>query len=730
MSKKITRREFVRISGLGIGGLALGGSFFACNSGSRVPDANFPSRFTAFTQTPTYCGMCPCQCAEFVLQKKEKPWRIIGNSLDQYCGRRMCTVSAGGIGIYNHPDRLKTPLIRTGEKGTQSFRRANWDEAFDYIASKLKVISDRYGSESVALFSSDTSGSFFKTLLQAYGSNTIVDTSCANLQWPREVAYRLTFGDIVGIPERIDFKHSECIILINPQAGEIGEDNNGLQANELAEAIRKGSVLIVADPRFSVMASKSKYWLPLKPATEVALLLSWIHVIIEEKLYDRRYIDRYTIGFEKLKKSVKENTPEWAYSITTIEPELIRRTAREMAFHAPASIVYSGRNVAWYGDDTQRMRAEAILNALLGNWGQSGGFYLSSGAKVSPYPHPEFPKSEDRGNKTLPRQFKLTRHLTAPEVCDMTIPSPNGNFTFKGWFVHGPDLVSAQSDIGKTINAIQRLDLLVVIDSFPSELAGWADVVLPECSYIERYDDIGIQQGRTTQIALRMPAFKPKYNTKPTWWMAKQLADKMKLGKFFPWKNIEAYLDFRLKKIGSSLKEMKTMGVKQIKRKTPLYFGKGQEIKFNTPSGKAELYSSTLEEQGFDPVPKYTIHEQPKDRYYRLIYGRSPSLRTGGTIGNPLLVQLVPENEVWVNTSVAARWGLANRQDIRLENQEGKLSAKIRVKVTERVRPDCIYLACGFGSDRQNLGSLISKGRVDPVVGVSGERSSFVTFRV
>ena len=112
--------------------------------------------------------------------------------------------------------------------------------------------------------------------------------------------------------------------------------------------------------------------------------------LIKEEIYDKAYVKKYTTGFEELKKHVANFTPEWAYGITTIKPEEIRKTAREMAHAAPAVIIHPGRHVSWYGDDTQRARAMAILNGLLGSWGRRGGFYFKEKISVPKYPHPKY----------------------------------------------------------------------------------------------------------------------------------------------------------------------------------------------------------------------------------------------------------------------------------------------------------------------------------------------------
>ena len=369
MLSKLNRREFIKISGAAIGGLAVAGGV-----GKIIYDNFIREADTVITRTPTYCEMCTYQCAGWAYLKNGKPWKLVGNDSDEHCYGRLCTRGSGGFGLYNDPDRLKTPLIRTKARGKQSFREVSWDEAFSYIAEKMQYIKDKYGPESVAMFSHGTGGSWFKTLLSAYGTTSFAAPSYANCRGPREEAYIITYGEPVDSPECTDMRNSKCIVLIGSH---LGENNLSQQVNEFGQAIENGATIIVADPRFSVAASKARYWLPVKPENIMALLLAWINVIITEKLYNKDYVQRYTTGFDKLAKAMKDRTPEWAYPITSIKPEIIRETAREMAKAAPATLVHPGRNVVWYGDDTQRVRAGAILNALLGSWGQQRRIFYS-----------------------------------------------------------------------------------------------------------------------------------------------------------------------------------------------------------------------------------------------------------------------------------------------------------------------------------------------------------------
>ncbi len=732
MKSKMKRREFIKIAGAGTGAMLVGPKLYA--SFDKDKQALLKK---GTDRTPTYCEICFWKCAGWVYKKDGKPWKIVGNENDPNSRGRFCPRGSGGIGAYTDPDRLRKPLLRVEKNGKQVFKEVSWDDALDFIARKMKDIAREHGPECMALFSHGSGGNYFKNLLHAYGSKNVAAPSYAQCRGPREEAYLLTYGAGVGSPERTDIINTKCLVLLGSH---IGENMHNLQVQEFSEAVANGATIITVDPRFSTAASKSKYWLPIKPGTDLALLLAWIHVIIEEELYDKEYVKKYTIGFEQLKQAVKDNTPEWAYPITTIKPHIIRQTAREMARYAPATIVHPGRHVTWYGDDTQRVRAGAILNALLGSWGRRGGFYFPAKAHVPKPPIPKYPKPRKDWRKAFPDQFPLANLALSSGICDATIPSAERNCSFKGWIVYGTNLIQTLPQPQKTLQAIQNLELLVVIDILPSEITGWADVVLLECTYLERYDDLRISPGRVASVALRAPAFKPKYDSKPAYWMARQLAKKLGLEKYFPYENIEDYLDYRLKAIGSSLKEMKEIGVKLIENPNHrFYLENGEDYEFATPSGKIELYSTTLAEYGFDPIPRYKHHQEPPQGYYRLLYGRAPMHSFGRTINNPNLFQLMKENEVWINRKVAQEWGIKNGEYVILENQDGVRSRPVKAKVTERIRHDAVFMVHGFGHTDKRLHrayhrgasdtSLITRVHLDPIMGGTGMRVNFVTFR-
>ncbi len=735
-----TRRDFIKISAVGTGALALGLSTVKIANGkdSGALFKKNKNKPVAHERFPTYCEVCFWKCAGWTYRDENgKIIKIIGNDDDPHCNGRLCPRGTGGIGMYYDEDRLKKPLIRVGEPGNQSFREASWDEAFDLIAKKLTKFKEETGPECIALFSHGTGGKMMSHLIKAYGSPNITAPSFAQCRGPREVAFAATFGEEVLSPERTDIRDTKCLVLIGSH---IGENMHNGQIQEMSEAIDKGATIITVDPRFSTAASHSKFWLPIKPATDMALLLAWIHVIIKEEIYDKEYIQKYAYGFDQLKNHVKNMTPEWAYGITTIEPDIIRKTAREMAAASPSVIIHPGRHVTWYGDDTQRSRAIAILNALLGSWGRRGGFFNPETVHLPKYPAPPYPKPNKSWKDAFPGQYNLVHEVLTTGVCDATIPNPDLTCNLRAWFVYGTNLLAALPDQKKTIEAINNLDFLVVIDTMPMDITGYADVILPECTYLERYDNIRTSPHREPHIALRMPAVEPKYDSKPNYWIAKELGKRLGLEEYFKWNTIEEMLDWQLKEVGSSLEEMKVLGVKKLPREyNDLYSLDGEDFEFNTNTGKIELYSTELANEGFDPLPEYTHHPEPSPGYYRLNYGRAPMHTFSRTANNPNLTDLMDENSVWVNPRVAKIWDLINGQYVWLKNQDGVVSSfPIKVRVTERIRWDSVYMIHGFGHLEKKLTRAYGKGAsdselvthvmTDPIMGGTGMRGNFVTF--
>jgi len=679
---------------------------------------------------PTFCEMCFWKCGTLAHVENDVVTKLVGNPECPLCNGRLCPRGTGGLGALYDPDRLRYPLMRVSERGEDRWERVTWDVALDKIAAKLKSIKGEFGPEAVALFAHGTGGAWFHHMMDAFGSPNIAQPSFAQCRGPRDVGFELTFGEGIGSPERYDLYNSKMLVLIGSH---LGENMHNTQVQEFADGIGAGLHIVVVDPRFSVAASKAARWLPAKPGTDLALLLSWIHVLLEEHLYDKDYVARYAIGLEELSREVAEYTPEWAYPQTGIDPETIRAVAREMGQHKPGVLVYPGRHVTWYGDDTQRSRAIAILGALLGSWGRMGGFYIPGKHKLGKFSYPPVTPSAkgraDGGGST----YQFASEGVANGLRDAT--RTGKPYPIKAWLIYGTNLIQTLPNQAETIEAMQKLDLVVAVDTMPAEVTGWADFILPECTYLERYDELNAPGFRIPFVSLRQPVVEPLYESKPAWWMARELGIRLGLEAHFPYKNVEEYLETRLKGGGLTLEQLKKEGT-VTGNVQKLYFDEGEAVHFGTPSGKIELYSQKLKAAGFDPVPKYTPPDPGPAGYYRLLYGRAPMHTFGRTVNNPWLNELMPENELWINTDTAIDLHVADGEYVVLVNQDGAKSLPIKAKVTERIRPECVYMVHGFGHTNKKLRLAANKGaddtglitryKVDPLMGGTGMRGNFV----
>lgn len=728
----LSRRHFLSIAG--VGGLA-------ATMGSTLPWQAPGDPLASQNQdlgegkiVPTVCEMCFWKCGVHARVNNGKLVALTGNPEHPLSRGRLCPRGVGGIGALYDPDRLSEPLIRVGERGSEKFRVATWEEALDRTAEGLRKVADQYGPEALALFYHGSGSSYFKTLFKGMGCANIPAPSYAQCRGPRDVGFELTFGEGVGSPEIVDVPNARVMALIGTH---LGENMHNTAVQDFTEALGKGMRLIVVDPRYSVAAGKSKHWLPIKPGTDIALILGWANIIIREGWYDTAYIARNTVGFDKFAAEVSKYTPEAVYLETGIKPEQLIATARELADAAPHALVHPGRRVTWYGNDTQRSRAIALLNGLLGNWGQPGGFYMSSSIPlkqaVNQPANPPHKDPADRPDGIYP----FAGSVLANGMREATLtdnPHP-----VKAWMVYGTNLPQVLPDPRKTIEALKKLDFVVAVDILPTEITGWADVVLPECTYLERHDDLIAPWYREPFVALRQPVVPPMGNSKPGWWMVKELSKRLGLEEFFPWQTADELLDSRMVASGFSAKEMGDIRKKGVitRAADPLYLAAGAPLDLATPSGKIEFWSQQLEDTGFDPIPVYRRPEQPGVGEFRLLTGRSPVHTFGRTTNNARLLAQYPENEVWLNRATAVDMGIRNGDMVMLKNQDDVSAGPIRVKATERIRGDCVYMVHGFGhrgsklSRANNNGvddnSLTTRYKVDPIMGGTGYSVNFVT---
>jgi thiosulfate reductase/polysulfide reductase chain A len=748
---EVTRRQFLGAGVLGAAGAVLPAPSRSALLASYPEPAWFASGDVV--ETYNYCDMCPWTCGMVVSSVNGEIIKVDGNPADPKSRGRLCGRGQGAVSFLNDPDRLKTPLIRTGERGEGKFREATWEEALDYAAEQLEAVRQAHGEESVAVLGHTTGDPWWvEYFAQAWGTPNAAKPASAMCISPRDEAAKLTLGFAAGGHEPLDWDGLECITFIGSH---VGEDARNTVMQDFSAARARGAKIVVVDPRLSLAATKADLWLPIKPGTDTALLLAWIHVLVTESRFDEAYIAEWASGLDQLEEHVTEFTPEWAAEICDLPADKIRDAALMMSDRLPRAAIMPGRHTTWYGNDTQRMRAVFIINSLLGAYGREGGMYFYKAPFLEEYPHPPFAVagsaggcSADPGEESDELPLGPTGKARADGARDTFLRGPTSMseliqpmitgepYRIAALIGYGCNLLNSIPDPERTIEAFQALDFFLAIDVLPQEHIAWADVVLPEATFLERYDPPTTISYKTPFIQMREPAIEPMHDTLPGWMIARELGMRLGLEAFFQWETIEEFIDTRLRSVGSSLEMLHEAGGVIIQDGKPYLEDYEDESPFHTGSGKIELYSEELAEAGFDPIPVYEPIEDPPDGFFRLLYGRHPLHTFARTQNTPVLNELYPENELWINADEAEAAGYAEGDGVWLENQDGRRSGPIKVRPTQRIRRDAVFMAHGFGQAADGLtrangkgasdAKLISRYVLDPISGGAGMRVNFV----
>ncbi|MCG8618214.1 MAG: molybdopterin-dependent oxidoreductase, partial [Desulfobacterales bacterium] len=315
------------------------------------------------------CGMCTVRCPIDVQVENGQVAFIEGNPHVPAMKGAVCPRGAAGTALLHDNERPQTPLIREGERGEGKWRKATWDEAFDYVADRLKEIRDEHGARAISF--TDRGGPFrdmHRAFLRGIGTPNYNnhDSSCA-----RNVQHSAL--SLTGMGRKAvayDFKNAKHVVL---QFRNIFEAVNVQEVNNLMDAMEDGCKLSVIDIRSNVSAAKASRFMMIRPGTDYAFNLAVIHELIAKRLYDQKFVDRYVDGFKELEQFVTPYTPEWAEKETGIKASRLRSFVEEIAEAAPSVIWHPGWMAARYKDSFYICRSIYIINALLGSYGAKGG---------------------------------------------------------------------------------------------------------------------------------------------------------------------------------------------------------------------------------------------------------------------------------------------------------------------------------------------------------------------
>jgi thiosulfate reductase/polysulfide reductase chain A len=659
----------------------------------RHPDAG-PTADAGRQEIPTTCDMCVNKCSLMAVVENGVLQKLNPNPENPRSRGMVCARGNAGIQQLYDPNRIKRPMIRTGARGEGKWRAASWEEALNFAAEKLSAAKQKYGPQGTLWSSSESfQEGFFKNLALAFGSPNIVRHSTLCLA-SVNLAYSLTFGTVPSF----DLLNAKYIIMSGANRLEafITPDTMDL----IGSVTERKARLVYLDPRFTVTASKADEWYPIKPGTDLAFILAMLNVIIGENRYDAGFVSTYCTGFDQLAEHVKPYTPEWAQQETEIPAADIRRIAREFSDAAPRVVYYAGRRASWYRNDFQMRRAQAILNAIVGNWDREGGMVPNSTVSLGefmflPWDDPTAPRVDEM-DKNFPLAAKSDgAYLKLRENVLAETPYP-----VRAWMIYKQDPLSALPDQESTLLMLQKMDFVGVIDVQMSDTAWYSDVIFPESTYLERQDPIEVLSGIWPVAVMRQPVVKPVGDTKPNLEIMQGLAKRLNLSEYFDY-TIDQWVEAQAREIpiDAPLQYLKKHGV-YVSPDSPKYGATlNPDHRFVTQSGKIELVSERLKTTGYDPLPLYTHPSHAPAGRYRLILGRKAYFTHASTTNYEWLLAFEPDNHLFIHPDTARSLGIADGDLVEVASLSGSIQLKARL--SEEIRPDCVFTLHGYGKRSQ-----------------------------
>jgi thiosulfate reductase/polysulfide reductase chain A len=643
------------------------------------------------------CGMCGVRCPIRVEVEDGIVKWIEGNPHDLAMAGRLCAKGSAGLAMEYDYERPQYPLIRNGKRGAGDWQRASWDEALEYIVGKLQPIIDKFGGKAVVL--SDRSGPFrdiHRSLLKAIGSPNYFNHDCTcgrNVQHASISLFgsgRKTFN--------YDYKQCKHLVLYGRN---VFESLKVKAANTIMELLDQGGKLTYIDVRASNTAMKaSRFWM-IRPGTDYALNLGIIHTVLREKLYDAEFVNRWVVGMKELEVFIAPYTPEWASRETGVPSREIIEFTHEVTQDKPAVIFHPGWMKARYLNSFYCSRTAYILNALMGSFETPGGLFFQKGpgdagkkelnVLLDTIPKPKDKRVDGCG-------WKYKHFESAPGLLHLLYPAilSEDPYPVKAYIVFRHDPLLSLPDAEAQKKALDKLDLIVAIDSNYSETGWYADVLLPSATYLEKSSILRTEKGLKPRFGIRRQAIEPRNEARPDWWIFKQLAERLGVDKYFKFKDMEEFWKFQLEGTGVTLTDFDEKGFVNLADK-PIWWDRMKDLKFKTPSKKIEFVSSLLEENGIPSFKPYESPKKPEPGAFRLAFGRCPVHTHGQTQNNPVLNEIMPENTLWINAAEAEKLGVSNGDRVRVTSADGSHSGTIRTNVTEFVHPEVVFMVHGFG---------------------------------
>jgi anaerobic selenocysteine-containing dehydrogenase len=638
----------------------------------------------------TVCCLCSGNCGVLISLEAGKPVEIKGDPESPPNRGALCKIGLASLEYLYHPDRLKHPLKRAGERGKGNWQQISWDEALSLTADALNKAKQEYGPQAVAMVHGSAKGpmdTHLVRLANAFGTPNVV---CADhvCHVPKMLAAEFTFGFLPAA----EYGHPPSCIVI--WGSNIAATRSNIYRNFL-QAAKKGAKVISIDPLEKGIAKTADLWLQIRPGSDLALALGMVNIIINEGLYDKHFVKNWTVGFDKLKAHVQDYPPERVAEITWIPADLIVKASQLYATNRPGHIEW-GNALDQGLNSFQACRAVSILMSLTGNVGVPGGETEAPGSGFrNTDPDKESSQIGIRGRWSYELELRdlLSREERKKKVSPGLLPDfryvlpqsvtksilEEKPYPIRAIFVQASNPLSCWPNIQKTYQAFNKLDFLAVSDMFMTPTAAMADIVFPVASYLE-FD--GIQMTPMGTIAQVQRKVAQIGECRSDHEIISDLARKMGLEKYF-WDGIDNFWDAILEPVDLSFENFKKMDLFTGTKKAKQY-KQYEESGFKTPSGKVELYSRQLEELGFDPLPIY--HEPPETPYsdpelakeYPLLCttDKTDVYRHSGGRQIPSLRHAHQDPLVTIHPDTANKLGIKDGEWVSIETKRGEIRQK------------------------------------------------------
>ena len=690
------------------------------------------------------CGVCDSGCSieatvvDGVLQSVAPR---AGHPTGICCPRGMHAAE-----IVYSPDRLLTPLRRVGPKGKAEFEPITWDEAMDAIAQRLRDVAEAYGPQAITMYTGR--GSFERSLQDVFRPAGVRESSASSLFFPLGSPNTTGVGAICYVARAFlapqttvgaywtdmvdDVEHADLIVVwgANPAT-----DSPPSMLRRILRAKRRGAQVVSIDHRYTETAKATgARWVGIRPGTDGALALGMMHVLIEEKLYDREFVEQWAVGFDDLHDYVQQFTPEEVERVTGVAAEMVRELARGIATaDGAAQVMYTG--LEYTDSGVQNIRAVMILWALAGQLDVAGGMNFKM-------PNSEFPihgtqleppmEIEPVGKDRFPVYYHFRR-----EAHSMALPAAilDGDpYPVRAMVIGGASISTSYPQPALWRRCFEALDFMVVVDHFLTADAMYADIVLPSATPFEF--ESYVMRGNFIQWRPRI--IEPVGEARSDLAIYAEIAERLGYGHLFP-QSADELLAFVMQDSDIDVETLRAHPEGITLPAAEMVYRKWEKgllrvdgrPGFETPTGKLEIASTVLAQYGYDALPVYTepaigpLRAPELAKSYPLVFNSGARTQTDfrSQLHNiPGLVRKAPSPLVTLHPIDAAARGIQDGDAVMVVTPRGRVP--YRARVSEGIVQGVVEANMGGGSPiandawrKANVNELTEADHCDPISG-------------